>query len=240
MFITDIAQTYLKFLYAPLMFPKMLWILIPTIWAILLMELYFDRYSREGLGHHMSLENTMFLLFISANILFISIQHPIVFPKLVLSIAFIIFSIIVGMMDFFHKLPTKLVLKGSSKFVVAFISYCTIILVYSDILLNLTILKFIYTPGHIKDHICILVEDKLFTGDLLFVGTIGGVGPRFKGSNLEEEYNSLQKIAKLSDNTEIYPGHDYGPKKSSTISYEKKHNIFLGPKTFKDFKNLLN
>ena len=127
------------------MFPKMLWILIPTIWAILLMELYFDRYSREGLGHHMSLENTMFLLFISANILFISIQHPIVFPKLVLSIAFIIFSIIVGMMDFFHKLPTKLVLKGSSKFVVAFISYCTIILVYSDILLNLTILKFIYT-----------------------------------------------------------------------------------------------
>jgi hydroxyacylglutathione hydrolase len=102
------------------------------------------------------------------------------------------------------------------------------------------ILKFIYTPGHIKDHICILVEDKLFTGDLLFVGTIGGVGPRFKGSNLEEEYNSLQKIAKLSDNTEIYPGHDYGPKKSSTISYEKKHNIFLGPKTFKDFKNLLN
>jgi hydroxyacylglutathione hydrolase len=101
-------------------------------------------------------------------------------------------------------------------------------------------LKFIYTPGHIKDHICILVEDKLFTGDLLFVGTIGGVGPRFKGSNLKEEYNSLQRISKLNDNIEIYPGHDYGPKKSSTIGYEKQHNIFLSPKTFKDFENLLN
>lgn len=109
-----------------------------------------------------------------------------------------------------------------------------------EIKLGSLILKFIHTPGHIKDHICILVKDKLFTGDLLFVGTIGGVGPRFKGSNLEEEYNSLQRIAKLDNNIEIYPGHDYGSKPTSTIGYEKQHNVFLSPKTFKDFENLLN
>jgi hydroxyacylglutathione hydrolase len=99
-------------------------------------------------------------------------------------------------------------------------------------------LKFIYTPGHIKDHICILAEDKLFTGDLLFVGTIGGVGSRFKGSNLEEEYDSLQRIAKFPDNTEIYPGHDYGSKPKSTIKYEKETNVFLLCKTFEEFQNL--
>ena len=100
-------------------------------------------------------------------------------------------------------------------------------------------LKFIYTPGHIKDHICVLVENKLFTGDLLFVGTIGGVGPRFKGSDLEEEYNSLQRISKLDEGIEIYPSHDYGNKPKSTIKYEKETNVFLKPKSFKDFKNLL-
>ncbi len=58
-------------------------------------------------------------------------------------------------------------------------------------------LKFIFTPGHIKDHICILVENKLITGDLLFVQTIGGTGPRFKGSDNNEMFQSLQKIKKL-------------------------------------------
>ena len=98
--------------------------------------------------------------------------------------------------------------------------------------------KFIHTPGHIKDHICILVENKLFTGDLLFVGTIGGVGPRFEGSNLKEEYESLQKILKFPEDTEIYPGHDYDSKPKSTIKYEKETNIFLLCKNFEEFQNL--
>jgi hydroxyacylglutathione hydrolase len=99
-------------------------------------------------------------------------------------------------------------------------------------------LKFIYTPGHIKDHVCILVENKLFTGDLLFVGTIGGTGQRFKGSDLREQFESLQKIKNMDDNTEIYPGHDYGNKPTSTIKYEKENNIFLLCKIFEEFQKL--
>jgi len=109
-----------------------------------------------------------------------------------------------------------------------------------EIKLGSLTLKFIYTPGHIKDHICILVQNKLFTGDLLFVGTIGGTGPRFEGSNLKEHFESLQKIINMDETIEIYPGHDYGPKKSSTIKYEKEHNIFLKPKTFEKFQDLIN
>ncbi len=139
--LTLLGQTYLEFLYAPIIFPEILWILIPTLWAILLMELYFDRYRREGIGHHKSLENTIFLLFISANLLYISLQHPVIVPKLVVSIAFIVFSIMIGLMDFFHKLPTELIFKGSAKFIVAFVSYISIILVYSNLLEDLTALS---------------------------------------------------------------------------------------------------
>jgi len=96
-----------------------------------------------------------------------------------------------------------------------------------EIKLGKLVLKFLYTPGHSIDHICILVENKLFTGDLLFVGNIGGTGPYFKGSSQEQEMESLQRIMKLPDNIEIYPGHDYGNKPTSTIKHEKETNPFL-------------
>jgi len=102
---------------------------------------------------------------------------------------------------------------------------------------HLTI-KFLHTPGHSKDHICVWVEDNLFTGDLLFVEKIGGTGPFFKGSNPEEQFESLHKIMKLPENIKIFPGHDYGIKLSSTIKHEKETNPFLLCKTFKDFQFL--
>ena len=36
-------------------------------------------------------------------------------------------------------------------------------------------IKVFHTPGHSKDGICLLVENKLFTGDTLFVGNCGRV-----------------------------------------------------------------
>src|SRR3954469_3797085 len=37
-------------------------------------------------------------------------------------------------------------------------------------------LRFLHTPGHIPDHVCVHTENKLLTGDILFVGKIGGTG----------------------------------------------------------------
>ena len=99
--------------------------------------------------------------------------------------------------------------------------------------------KFIYTPGHIKDGMCILINDKmLFTGDLLFVGKIGGTGGRFKGSDPEEQWKSLQKIMILDDKIKVYPGHNYGNKESSTIGNERKTNPFLLCRAYEEFVNL--
>ena len=95
-------------------------------------------------------------------------------------------------------------------------------------------LKLILTPGHSPDHMCILVNGKLMTGDALFVGECGRTD--LPGGNSEQLYDSLfNKLMKLADDVEVYPGHNYGPKTHSTIGYEKTHNYILKPRTAKEF-----
>jgi hydroxyacylglutathione hydrolase len=101
-------------------------------------------------------------------------------------------------------------------------------------------LKVIYTPGHTMDSICLLVDNKkLLTGDTLFVGECGRTD--FPGGNSRSMYDSLfNKLSKLEDNIEIYPGHDYGTKPSSTIGEEKKSNYTLQPRSIEDFIDFMN
>ena len=98
----------------------------------------------------------------------------------------------------------------------------------------------IYTPGHMTDSICLLVNNqKLLTGDTLFVGECGRTD--FPGGNVKSMYESLfKKLQKLDDKVEIYPGHDYGLKPSSTIGEEKKSNYALQPRSLNDFIGFMN
>jgi len=95
-------------------------------------------------------------------------------------------------------------------------------------------IEVIYTPGHSPDSICLLLENKLFTGDTLFVGECGRTD--ILGGSSEDLHDSLfKKIKKLSDELEIYPGHDYGGKKHSILGYEKRNNYVLEPRTKEEF-----
>ena len=97
-------------------------------------------------------------------------------------------------------------------------------------------IQILYTPGHIPDHICLLINSKkIITGDLLFVGKIGGTGQFFPGSDPEIEFESLKRLMDLEENIEVYPGHDYGSAKSSTIGNEIRTNPFLLRDKFNDF-----
>ncbi len=96
-------------------------------------------------------------------------------------------------------------------------------------------LRFLHTPGHIPDHICVLVENKLLTGDILFVGKVGGTGPQFPGSDPSQQWHSLQRLMKLEPSLEVWPGHDYGLAPCSTIGRELSSNPFLLCKTFEEF-----
>ena len=95
--------------------------------------------------------------------------------------------------------------------------------------------KVMYTPGHTTDGICLLVDGKkLLTGDTLFVGECGRTD--LPGGNPKSLYDSLfNKLLKLGDDVEVYPGHDYGDKPSSTIGDEKETNYVLEPRSVKEF-----
>ena len=96
-------------------------------------------------------------------------------------------------------------------------------------------IKIIYTPGHTPDGICLLIDgEKLLTGDTLFVGECGRTD--LPGGNARQLYGSLfGGLLKLSDEVEVYPGHDYGAKPSSTIGFERKTNYVLQPRSQKEF-----
>jgi glyoxylase-like metal-dependent hydrolase (beta-lactamase superfamily II) len=95
-------------------------------------------------------------------------------------------------------------------------------------------IKIIHTPGHTPDGVCLLVDGKLLTGDTLFVGECGRTD--LPGGSAEDMYNSLfQKLMKLDDDVEVFPGHDYGSKPHSTIGTERKNNYTLKNRTVAEF-----
>ena len=66
------------------------------------------------------------------------------------------------------------------------------------------------TPGHTMSHVCLLSrtdEPGLFSGDTLFNA---GAGNCHHGGHPKELYETfVQQLIQLTDNTRIYPGHDY-------------------------------
>ncbi len=60
-------------------------------------------------------------------------------------------------------------------------------------------------PGHTQDHIAYYGHQALFCGDTLFAAGCG----RLLGGSAEQLYDSLNKIAKLPINTDIYCSHEY-------------------------------
>ncbi len=85
--------------------------------------------------------------------------------------------------------------------------------------------KVIHTPGHTPGSVCYLLNNKIITGDTLFVESIGRVD--LPGGDARIMAESLKKLKKLDDRIKVYPGHDYGSKPNSTIGYEKKHNYHM-------------
>jgi len=118
--------------------------------------------------------------------------------------------------------------------------FCTVPVTDGQVLkLGEVELKFLYTPGHTYDHMCILVDGtKLLTGDALFIGDVGridlGGDARDKSDKL---FDSLHgRVMALPDAVEVYPthvgaAHHLGnARASSTIGDERANNGALKPK----------
>ena len=120
-------------------------------------------------------------------------------------------------------------------------------------------LRFMETPGHTPEGICILVSDnesqpqKLLTGDTLFIGDVGrpdlaggkGYTPQMMAEML---YDSLHgKILALPDEVEVYPAHGAGSmcgknmskETWSTIGEQRKFNYALQAMTKEHFVSMM-
>jgi len=129
-----------------------------------------------------------------------------------------------------------------------------------EIRIGKVVLKFLETPGHTPEGICILVTDtespnelKLLTGDTLFIGDVGrpdlaggkGYTPQIMA---EMMYDSLHgKLLKLPDEVEVYPAHGAGSmcgrnmskETSSTIGEQRKFNYALRPMNKQEFVTMM-
>jgi glyoxylase-like metal-dependent hydrolase (beta-lactamase superfamily II) len=86
--------------------------------------------------------------------------------------------------------------------------------------------EILHTPGHTPGSVTYLVDTEqgveLFTGDTLFMGSIGRTD--LWGGDSQQILRSIQdKLLPLDDGTRVHPGH--GP--HSTIGAERRRNPFL-------------
>ncbi len=87
----------------------------------------------------------------------------------------------------------------------------------------------IHTPGHTPGSQCFLVDgDKLVSGDTLFLDGCGRTD--LPGSDPEQMYLSLtQRLAKVPDDVDLYPGHLYSEKPSASMAETRARNVVFRP-----------
>ncbi|HEU5121051.1 MAG TPA: MBL fold metallo-hydrolase [Candidatus Nitrosocosmicus sp.] len=97
----------------------------------------------------------------------------------------------------------------------------------------------IYTPGHSKDSICLIVDDEIIiTGDTIFVGSCGRLD--LPGGSASEMFDSIYgKLSKLDGKLIVLPGHHYGSKKTSSIKDEKENNFVFKFKNKEEFLSFM-
>ena len=108
-----------------------------------------------------------------------------------------------------------------------------------------TEIRVMHTPGHRPEHCAFVVDRKLvLTGDSLFVGDAArpdlAVAAR---EGAQELFGSLERLAALGDDVEVYPGHVAGSlcggnmssERSSTIGHERETNDALSYRDVQEF-----
>jgi hydroxyacylglutathione hydrolase len=98
-------------------------------------------------------------------------------------------------------------------------------------------IRVLHTPGHRPEHCCYLADGHLFTGDSLLIGDAARPDLAVEATEgAAAMYGSLQRLAKLPEETEVDPGHVAGSlcaagissARSSTIGMERLSNRALG------------
>ncbi len=92
----------------------------------------------------------------------------------------------------------------------------------------------LHTPGHTPGSQCLLVEGRMISGDTLFLEGCGRTD--LPGSDPEEMYRTLtQRLSAVSNDTVLYPGHNYSSAPSAVLSEVRATNCVLTPRTSEEW-----
>lgn len=99
-------------------------------------------------------------------------------------------------------------------------------------------IRCIHTPGHTAGSQCFHVEaggsGALVSGDTVFVNACGRCD--FDDSDPELMFDSLHRVlGRLPDDTVLYPGHDYGDVKVSSLGRERALNPYFQTRDLDSF-----
>lgn len=80
-------------------------------------------------------------------------------------------------------------------------------------------LRAMHTPGHTADSMCLVLDDRVFTGDTLLIGATGRTD--LPTGDPEALYDSLfNHLLKLDPALQVFPAHEYKGRESTTIGAE--------------------
>ncbi len=86
-----------------------------------------------------------------------------------------------------------------------------------------------HTPGHTPGSQCFHVDERLVSGDTLFLDGCGRTD--LPGSNVADMYTSLQKLAAMPTDTIVYPGHRYSAPSHASMESILESNYVYRPKS---------
>jgi glyoxylase-like metal-dependent hydrolase (beta-lactamase superfamily II) len=89
-------------------------------------------------------------------------------------------------------------------------------------------IELIHTPGHTPGSQCFLVDNKLVSGDTLFLEGCGRTD--LPGGDPRALYESLtQRLAKVPDDAVLFPGHLYSAEPSASMGETRRLNYVYRP-----------
>lgn len=131
---------------APFRLHDMLWIVIPLLVTLLMMEFYFGRYRREELGWNTAVGNSLVLVFVSIDLLrrIYGTSTLAAFDTFSLNVGKTVMAFVVGFgglfifyYDFFHLFPKSFAFKISSPLTINLVAYLSIVVIYTGMGLDL-------------------------------------------------------------------------------------------------------
>src|SRR5262245_66551145 len=87
-------------------------------------------------------------------------------------------------------------------------------------------IRVLHTPGHTADSMCLVLPDRVFTGDTLLLGSLGRTD--LPTGSADALYDSLHEhLFALDPELLVHPGHNYKNAPATSLAEQRSTNPLL-------------